>query len=138
MLFGETYVRRLETLLKQAPCPVCIIMSNPALIHCTRIGKFVIQSRGEEQEAGVLQRLMQSFRPRHGQGVAETFLLDEAMRERLAKLNPHATAAMSRRLLASSSRGFWDTDEATLEALRSVYDDLEDRMEGVGVREVSG
>ncbi len=32
------------------------------------------------------------------QGVAETYLLDEAMRERLATLNPHAAAGVARRL----------------------------------------
>jgi len=66
------------------------------------------------------------------QGVAETYLLDEDMRNRMAKLNPHAAAAMTRRLLEANSRGFWDADEATLEALREVYDDLEDRLEGFG------
>ncbi len=67
------------------------------------------------------------------QGVAETFLLDEAMRERMAQLNPHATAAVARRLLEANSRGFWDADEATLAALHEIYDDLEDRLEGIGL-----
>jgi magnesium chelatase subunit H len=67
------------------------------------------------------------------QGVAETYVLDEAMRERLARLNPHAAAGMVRRLLEANGRGFWDADEATLEQLRDVYEDLEDRLEGVGV-----
>ncbi len=66
------------------------------------------------------------------QGVTETFLLDEAMRERMARLNPHATTAVARRLLEAHSRGFWQADEATLAALRDIYDDLEDRIEGVG------
>lgn len=65
------------------------------------------------------------------QGVAETYLLDEAMRERLAKLNPHAAAGVARRLLEANSRGFWDADEQTLEQLREIYADLEDRLEGV-------
>ncbi len=65
------------------------------------------------------------------QGVAETFLLDTDMRDRLAGLNAHATAAMTRRLLEANSRGFWQADESTLEALYAVYDDLEDRLEGV-------
>ncbi len=72
------------------------------------------------------------------QGVADTFLLDEAMRERLAQLNPHATAAMSRRLIEASTRGFWDADEETLAALRQIYDDLEDRLEGVHAARSSG
>ncbi len=67
------------------------------------------------------------------QGVAETYVLDEEMRERLAKLNAHAAAGMVRRLLEANGRGFWDADEATLEKLRTIYEDLEDRLEGVSV-----
>jgi magnesium chelatase subunit H len=65
------------------------------------------------------------------QGVADTFLLDEDLRDRMANLNAHATASITRRLLEASDRGFWDADEATLEALREIYSDLEDRLEGV-------
>ncbi|EFO81783.1 BchH [Oscillochloris trichoides DG-6] len=65
------------------------------------------------------------------QGVAETYLLDAAMRERLAALNPHAAAGIARRLLEANDRGFWDADEQTLEHLREIYADLEDRLEGV-------
>jgi len=68
------------------------------------------------------------------QGVADTFMLDDAMRERLAALNPHAAAGVVRRLLEAGGRGFWDADEATLEQLRAIYADLEDRLEGVTVR----
>ncbi|MDZ4718118.1 MAG: magnesium chelatase subunit H [Roseiflexaceae bacterium] len=70
------------------------------------------------------------------QGVAETFLLDEAMRDRMAALNAHATAAMARRLLEAESRGFWDADEETLAQLQQIYADLEDRLEGVQERVV--
>jgi magnesium chelatase subunit H len=65
------------------------------------------------------------------QGVADTYLLDEEMRNRLAQLNPNAAAAMTRRLLEANARGFWDADDATLEELRHIYDDLEDRLEGM-------
>jgi len=64
-------------------------------------------------------------------GVAETYLQDGEMRERLANLNPHATAGIARRLLEANSRGFWEADEATLEELREIYHDLEDRLEKV-------
>jgi magnesium chelatase subunit H len=67
------------------------------------------------------------------QGVAETYLLDEAMRERMARLNAHSTVAIARRLLEANHRGFWDADEATLAALQGIYADLEDRLEGVAV-----
>ncbi|GAB4111626.1 MAG: magnesium chelatase subunit H [Roseiflexaceae bacterium] len=72
------------------------------------------------------------------QGVAETFLFDQEMRERMAHLNAHATAAITRRLLEANSRGFWDADEATIAQLQQIYADLEDRMEGVGVERAIG
>ncbi|NTW03007.1 MAG: magnesium chelatase subunit H, partial [Oscillochloris sp.] len=67
------------------------------------------------------------------QGVAETYLLDTAMRERLATLNTHAAAGIARRLLEANDRGFWKADEATLDQLREIYADLEDRLEGVSL-----
>ncbi|WP_274542393.1 magnesium chelatase subunit H [Candidatus Oscillochloris fontis] len=67
------------------------------------------------------------------QSVAETFVLDEAMRERLAALNPTAAVGVVRRLLESSGRGFWDADPETLDRLREIYADLEDRLEGIAV-----
>lgn len=67
------------------------------------------------------------------QEVAETYALDDAMRERLARLNPHAAAGVVRRLLEASGRGFWKADEETLDRLRAIYEDLEDRLEGIAV-----
>lgn len=63
--------------------------------------------------------------------IASTFILDEAMRERLSQANPHATASIARRLLEAESRGFWEADDATIEQLRAIYGDLEDRLEGI-------
>ena len=63
--------------------------------------------------------------------VAETFVVDEAMRGRLAGLNPHATLQMTGRLLEAHDRGYWHPDDATLDALRAASADLEDRIEGV-------
>jgi magnesium chelatase subunit H len=65
------------------------------------------------------------------QNVAETYVLDAEMRHRLAEANPHATAAIARRLLEANDRGFWEADEETLMQLREIYGDLEDRLEGV-------
>ncbi len=67
------------------------------------------------------------------QGVADTFLLDSAMRERLTELNPHAVNGMTRRLLEAHARGYWDANEDTINALHAVYEDLEEQLEGVGV-----
>lgn len=65
------------------------------------------------------------------QQVGETFVLDEAMRRRLAALNPGAAARMAGRLLEATDRGFWSPDDATLDALRQAADELEDTLEGV-------
>ena len=65
------------------------------------------------------------------QRLSETFVLDDAMRERLAALNPQASMRMANRLLEASDRAYWAPDDATLTALQDAADALEDRMEGV-------
>ncbi len=65
------------------------------------------------------------------QEISETFVLDAAMRDRLAKLNPKASARMANRLLEASDRAYWAPDAATLQALRDAADELEDRLEGL-------
>ena len=54
------------------------------------------------------------------------------MRERLAQLNPTASAKVANRLLEAHARRYWEPDDATLEALRRAGEELEDRVEGVG------
>ena len=65
------------------------------------------------------------------QRLSETFVLDEAMRRRLADLNPQASARMANRLLEASDRNYWQPDAATLAALQGAADELEDRLEGI-------
>ncbi|MCP1675864.1 magnesium chelatase subunit H [Natronocella acetinitrilica] len=65
------------------------------------------------------------------QQLTETFLLDDAMRERLASLNPAASAKLANRLLEANERNYWSPDAQTLDALRSAGDELEDRLEGI-------
>ncbi|MBT9289862.1 magnesium chelatase subunit H [Prosthecodimorpha staleyi] len=67
------------------------------------------------------------------QRVSETFVLDPAMRARLAELNPTAAARVASRLIEASDRQFWSPDAATLDALRQAGEELEDRLEGVSV-----
>jgi magnesium chelatase subunit H len=64
--------------------------------------------------------------------ISSTFILDPAMRERLASLNPTASARLANRLVEAHDRNYWSTDPETLEALRAAGHDLEDRVEGVG------
>jgi len=63
--------------------------------------------------------------------LTETFLLDEAMRRRLAQLNPQASARVANRLLEAHERNYWTPDEDMLEALRQAGEELEDALEGV-------
>jgi magnesium chelatase subunit H len=63
--------------------------------------------------------------------LTETFVLDPAMRERLARLNPTASAKVASRLIEAFERSYWQPDDATLEALRRAGEELEDRLEGV-------
>ncbi len=63
--------------------------------------------------------------------LTETFMLDPEMRERLARLNPTASARVANRLLEASARNYWKPDPAMLDALRRAGEELEDRLEGV-------
>jgi len=63
--------------------------------------------------------------------MSQTFMLDEAMRERLAKLNPTASVKVAQRLLEACERHYWNPDDATLDALRHAGEELEDRLEGI-------
>jgi magnesium chelatase subunit H len=67
------------------------------------------------------------------QQITQTFLLDPEMRERLAQLNPTASAKVANRLLEAHARSYWQPDEATLDALRRAGEELEDRVEGIGL-----
>ena len=63
--------------------------------------------------------------------ITETFVLDPAMRERIAQANPNAAAGMTQRLMEAHDRGYWQPSEAMLAALRDASEELEDRLEGV-------
>lgn len=65
------------------------------------------------------------------QQLTQTFLLDPVMRERLAELNPAASAKLAGRLLEASDRSYWTPDEKTLNALREAGEAFEDRIEGI-------
>jgi magnesium chelatase subunit H len=65
------------------------------------------------------------------QRLTETYVLDDAMRERLAALNPTASAKVASRLIEAHERNYWTPDPETLDALRRAGEELEDRLEGV-------
>ncbi|WP_264048803.1 magnesium chelatase subunit H [Methylobacterium flocculans] len=65
------------------------------------------------------------------QRITETYVLDPAMRERMAALNPTASAKVAHRLIEAHQRGFWTPDAATRDALDRAEEELEDRVEGI-------
>ncbi len=69
--------------------------------------------------------------------LAETFVLDDAMRERLASLNPVASARVAGRLIEAQERHYWTPTDAELDALRAAGDALEDRLEGIVPQKLS-
>jgi magnesium chelatase subunit H len=65
------------------------------------------------------------------QRITETFVLDDEMRARMARLNPKSSAKVASRLIEASERNFWQPDAATLAALHAASDDIEDQLEGI-------
>jgi magnesium chelatase subunit H len=61
----------------------------------------------------------------------ETFIKDEAMRNRLMNLNPHSFRKVVSTLLEVNGRGYWETSESNLDLLRELYQEVEDRIEGI-------
>lgn len=71
------------------------------------------------------------------QQLTETFILDDAMRERMTKLNPAACAKVANRLIEAHTRKYWSPDPAVLEALYRAGDEIEDRLENIKEHAVS-
>ncbi|EKX39204.1 H subunit of Mg chelatase [Guillardia theta CCMP2712] len=61
----------------------------------------------------------------------DVFIKDESMRQRLLETNPNAFRDMITTFLEANGRGYWDTSEENLDRLRELYQDVEDRIEGV-------
>ena len=61
--------------------------------------------------------------------IAETFLLDSKMFERLRELNPHSVRSLAKRLLEANGRGFWNPDEEILERLRDIVLAFQDHIQ---------
>lgn len=60
-----------------------------------------------------------------------TFFKDEEMCKRLLDLNPNSFRKMVTTLLEANGRGYWETSEENLDRLRELYQEVEDRIEGV-------
>ena len=53
------------------------------------------------------------------------------MRKRLLETNPNALRDMLTTFLEANGRGYWETDESNLELLRELYEEVEDKIEGI-------
>ncbi|MCW6034737.1 magnesium chelatase subunit H [Spirulina subsalsa FACHB-351] len=63
--------------------------------------------------------------------VNTTFIQDPEMCKRLMNLNPNSFRKMVGTLLEVNGRGYWETSEENLDRLRELYQEVEDRIEGV-------
>jgi magnesium chelatase subunit H len=63
--------------------------------------------------------------------VNTTFIQDAEMAKRLMNLNPNSFRKMVGTLLEVHGRGYWETSEENLERLQELYQEVEDRIEGV-------
>ncbi|NES99227.1 MAG: magnesium chelatase subunit H [Sphaerospermopsis sp. SIO1G1] len=61
----------------------------------------------------------------------ETFIKDEEMQKRLMNLNPHSFRKIVTTLLEVNGRGYWETSEENLDKLRELYQEVENRIEGI-------
>lgn len=65
------------------------------------------------------------------EAASDTYLLDDAMRARLSRLNPKATQRMLERVLEADQRGFWQPGAARRAALEAAYDEMLTHWEGL-------
>jgi magnesium chelatase subunit H len=61
----------------------------------------------------------------------DTFIKDEEMCKRLMNLNPHSFRKIVSTLLEVNGRGYWETNDENLDKLRDLYQEVEDRIEGI-------
>ena len=61
----------------------------------------------------------------------DTFIKDEEMCKRLMNLNPNSFRKIVSTLLEVNGRGYWETSDENLDKLREMYQEVEDRIEGV-------
>jgi magnesium chelatase subunit H len=61
----------------------------------------------------------------------DTFINDPEMRQRLMDLNPHSFRRIVSTLLEVNGRGYWETSAENIAQLQDIYQEIEDRIEGV-------
>lgn len=61
----------------------------------------------------------------------EVFIADPEMQKRLLDLNPNAFRDMVTTFLEANGRGYWETSEENLDRLRQLYQEVDDKIEGM-------
>jgi magnesium chelatase subunit H len=61
----------------------------------------------------------------------DTFINDPEMRQRLMDLNPHSFRRIVGTLLEVNGRGYWETSDENIAQLQELYQQIEDKIEGV-------
>ncbi|MBF2063791.1 MAG: magnesium chelatase subunit H [Calothrix sp. C42_A2020_038] len=61
----------------------------------------------------------------------DTFIKDKQMQERLLNMNPNSFRKIVTTMLEANGRGYWETSEENLERLRELYQEVENRIEGI-------
>ncbi|MDX1978573.1 MAG: magnesium chelatase subunit H [Pseudanabaenaceae cyanobacterium bins.68] len=99
-------------------------MLNHGYEGVREISKRLVNTMGWSATAGAVDNWVY-------EDVNETYVNDAAMRDRLKNLNPHSFRKIVGTLLEVNGRGYWQTSEQNLEMLRDLYQELEDKIEGV-------
>lgn len=60
-----------------------------------------------------------------------TFIKDEEMLKRLMNTNPNSFRKLLQTFLEANGRGYWDTSEENIEKLKQLYQEVEDKIEGI-------
>ncbi|QNM05708.1 cobaltochelatase subunit CobN [Qiania dongpingensis] len=66
------------------------------------------------------------------EGLVQTYLADETLKEWIKEQNPWAVHNMSGRLLEAYGRGMWDAEEESLTLARDIYLEMEGSLEDMG------
>ncbi|MEG4988700.1 magnesium chelatase subunit H [Microcoleus sp. BR0-C5] len=88
------------------------------------ISKRLVNTTGWSATAGAVDNWVY-------EDVNTTFIEDAEMQKRLLNLNPHSFRKIVSTLLEVNGRGYWETSENNLDRLRELYQEVEDRIEGV-------
>jgi magnesium chelatase subunit H len=64
--------------------------------------------------------------------IADRYILDSAMLQRLRSVNPYATRSLAARLIEAHGRGFWAPDAEVMDQLHGMLGGLEDQIEHAG------